>query len=60
MTLIPRGNTLLEICTPDIRILKISAGYHRGRINGYQEKFYQILFKYLADFNKLLKNNCWI
>jgi len=25
----PRGNTLLEICTTDIRISRISAGYQR-------------------------------
>jgi len=25
----PRGNVLLEICTPDIRISRISAGYQR-------------------------------
>ena len=26
---LPRGKTLLEICTPGIRISKISAGYQR-------------------------------
>jgi len=26
---LPRGNILLEICTPDIRISTISAGYQR-------------------------------
>jgi len=51
-----RGNILLEICTPDIRI---SAGYQTvigGNINGYQEKIDQISIKYQTDFSKILKN----
>jgi len=57
--LIPRGNILLEICTPDIRISRMSAGY-TGIINGYQEKIDHISIKYLTDFGRILKTISWI
>jgi len=33
---------------------------YSGIINGYQEKIDQISIKYLADFNRILKNICWM
>jgi len=61
----PRGNILLEICTPDIRMTRISVGYQdnkdiRGIINGYQDKIDQISIKNLTDFGGILKNISWI
>jgi len=50
-----RGNILLDICTPDIKISRISAGNQRGIINGYQEKIDQISIEYLTDFGRILK-----
>jgi len=58
-----KGNTLLKICTPNIRISRIWAeyqniGYHPdiiGMINGFQEKNYQIWIKYPSDFSRVFK-----
>jgi len=52
-----RGNTFLEICSPDIRFDQPDI---RDIINGYQEKIDQISIKYLTDFSRILKNICWI
>jgi len=43
----PRSNFLQEICTPDIRISRVSAGY--------QKKIDQISIKHLRDFSRIIK-----
>ena len=59
---VPRGNDLLEICTPDIKISTWYQSVHRisgwqldisGIINGYKEKIDQISIKYLTDFGRI-------
>jgi len=49
---------LAGFCTPDIRILRISAGYQRynKRISGEDWPN----FKYLTDFSRIFKNISWI
>jgi len=54
-----RGNNLLEICTPDIRISNISAGYHSYNQRISRENW--PYFNWISNrFQQILKNICWI
>jgi len=55
----PRGNTLLEICIPHIRISKISGWYQRYNIRISRENWPNS--NYISDrIQKNVKNICWI
>jgi len=49
----------MEICTPDIRISRISS-VCKSIINGYQEKIDRISITYLTDFSRKLKKVFWL
>ena len=56
---LPKGNTFLEICKLDIRISRMSAGYHRYN-KRISREIDNISIQYLTDFSRILKNILWI